>query len=112
MTAANAFSNYFVSLATDTVTIRTAASKNNYNEPSYAGAGIAYKARVQSVSQIGATLEQEPITINYKVYILSTTLTVSPSDEITMPDGKIRPIVSIDARKDEYGQQAVVLSVG
>jgi hypothetical protein len=112
MTAANDFSLNLRKLAVQTVLLRPKSSVNNFAEPSYTGSTTSYKARVQKVTTSGADLTQDPFQVGYTVYIPSTTVTVALDDEITLPDGKIRPIVSVDVRADEYGQQAVVLSVG
>lgn len=112
MTVAAAFRTELLDLATQTVTIRPSSSKNNYGEPQYAGAGTNYKAYVQRVTVSGMTLEQDPFIVEYRAYIPHGTLSVSIEDEITFPDGKIRPIISVDVRYDQYGQQAVVLDVG
>jgi hypothetical protein len=111
MTAATAFGTELLDLATQTVTIIPATGRNNYGEPSF-GASSAYKAYVQRVTSSGMTLEQDPFIIEYKAYIPHPSLTVTLSDEVTFPDGKTRPIISVDVRYDEYGQQAVVLSCG
>lgn len=112
MTAASAFRTELLDLATQNVTIRTSGAKNNYGEPTYAGVGTQYKAYVQRVTVSGATLETDPYIVKYRAYIPHGTLSVSVEDEITFPDGKVRPIISVDVRFDEFGQQAVVLDVG
>jgi hypothetical protein len=111
MTVASAFRTELLDLATQTVTIIPSNGKNNYGEPTF-GASATYKAYVQRVTSSGATLEQEPFIIEYKAYIPHATLTVTLSDEVTFPDNKTRPIIMVDVRYDEYGQQAVVLSCG
>lgn len=111
MTAATAFRTELLDLATQTVTIVPSTGKNNYGEYTYS-TGTQYKAYIQRVQSSGMTLEQDPFIIEYRAYIPHATLTVSLSDEITFPDGKTRPIISVDVRYDQYGQQAVVLSVG
>ena len=112
MSAANQFSLELRTLATQTVSLRPKSSLNSFAEPAYTGSTTSYAARVQKVTTSNSTLSQDPFVIGYKVYIPSTTIVVSLYDEITLPDGKIRPIVSVDVREDEFGQQAVVLSVG
>lgn len=96
----------------DQVTIRPKASLNNYGEPGYAGNGTVYDCYVRKMRIGSRTGDQEQDIVQYQVYIFSPTLTVDVEDELTMPGNLKRPIISVDYRRDEYQQQAVVLSVG
>jgi hypothetical protein len=111
-TAANAFSVALGSLASTTVTIRAKGGRNSYGEPTYGGSGTTYAARVEKVIARDGDLNREDEVVEYQAYIMSTTLTVDMEDEITFADGLTRPLVDVDYRHDEHGQQAVVLSVG
>jgi hypothetical protein len=109
---ASQFKTELLDLVNDTVTIRPKSSRNGYGDPVYVGAGTSYPAYVQRVTSLSATLEKQNNIVKYKAYIPSTTLSVGMEDELTFSDGKIRDIIDIDFRRDEWGQQAVILAVG
>lgn len=99
-------------LTPDQVTIRPKASQNNYGEPGYSGDGTVYDCFVRKMRIGSRTGDQEQDIVEYKVYIFDTTLSVDVEDELTLPGNLKRPIISVDYRRDEYQQQAVVISVG
>jgi hypothetical protein len=99
-------------LTPDTVTIRAKASTNSYGEPAYVGTGTTYNCYVQKVRFSDRRGDQEQDIVEYKVYIFSPTLTVDVEDEIALADNIKRPIVTVDYRRDEYKQQAVVIALG
>lgn len=111
-TAATAFSVALGSLASTTVTIKAKGGRNNYGEPTYSGSGTSYAARVEKVVSRDDDLRREDEVVEYRAYIMSTTLFVDLEDEVTFDDSLVRPLVDVDYRHDQHGQQAVVLSVG
>jgi hypothetical protein len=111
-TAATAFSVALSSLTTTTVTVRAKGGRNNYGEATYSGSGTSYAARIEKVVTQDASLGREDEVVEYRAYIMSTTLTVDLEDEVTFDDGLVRPLVDVDYRHDEHGQQSVILSVG
>lgn len=99
-------------LTPDTVTIRAKNSTNSYGEPQYSGSGTSYSCYVQKVRFSDRRGDQEQDIVEYKVYIFSPTLTVDVEDEIALADNIKRPIVTVDYRRDEYQQQAVIIALG
>lgn len=112
MTAATDFCDSLKSLARQSVTVKARSSVNNYGEPVYVGAGTSYSAYVQRMTTSDRDDATDEKLVEYTAYIPSTTLTVSIVDQVVTPDGLTRPIIHVDQRFDEYGQQAVVLSLG
>lgn len=112
MSALTLFLDQLKPLATTSVQIRPKASYNNYGEPQYAGSATTYSAYIQYLSVGRRNLEQTEVVAEYQAYIPSSSLSVSLADEVTFPDSTIRPIVAVDVRRDEMGQQFVVLSLG
>lgn len=112
MTASSQFRTDLLDLAKQTVGIRPLSSLNSYGEATYTGSATNYACYIQRVKRSSGTLSEDEVSVENHVYIPSGTLTVGMKDEITFPDGLIRPLVSIDVRYDETGQQAVVLAVG
>lgn len=113
MSVTDAFSKALLDLATQTVTLKVKTSINNYGENAYAGASTSYSAYIQRVTGLRSDISDiNEYVVEYKAYIPSTTYSPTMDDQVTFPDGKIRDIVEVDIRYDEYGQQAVVLSLG
>lgn len=112
MTASSDFCNALLSLAKQTITVKARSSVNTYGEPVYPGAGTSYKAYVQRVSSSDRDKSTDERLVEYKAYIPSVSLSVGIQDQVVTPDGLTRPIIEVDARYDEYGQQAIVLSLG
>lgn len=112
MTASTQFCDDLKRLINTTVTIKAKSSVNSYGESQYVGAGTSYPAYVQRLSITKRNLTQDDKVVEYMVYVLSTTYSPQITDQVTFSDGIVRPIVEVDARADEYGQQAVVLALG
>lgn len=112
MTAATAFLSALSGLCTQTVGVRTKAGTNNYGEPTYSGFATTYSAYVQRVNRSSADLERDDAVAEWVAYIPSSTLTVGLDDEVEYPSSVIRPVVEVDYRYDEHGQQFVVVAIG
>lgn len=112
MSAETQFSIDLLDLARSTVTLKARASVNSYGEAQYSGSGTTYSAYVEKVTKSGRSVDGDEKLIEYRAYIPSTTLSASISDQVTTPDGLVRPVVEVDVRSDEFGQQVVVLSLG
>ena len=112
MAATTAFLSSLSDLCTQTVGIRAQASRNNYGEPTYAGSATTYSAYVQRVNSSSADLERDDSVAEWVAYIPSATLSVGIDDEVEYPTSVIRPVVKVDYRYDQHGQQFVVVSIG
>ena len=107
-----AFLSAFSGLCNQTVGVRAKSSRNNYGEPVYAGSATTYSAYVQRVNKASSDLEQDEAVAEWIAYIPSATLSIGLDDEVEYPTSVIRPVVKVDYRFDEHGQQFVVVSIG
>jgi hypothetical protein len=112
MASATAFLSALSGLCTQTVGVRAKAGTNNYGEPTYAGSATSYSAYVQRVNKSSVDVGRDEVIAQWVAYIPSSTLTVGLDDEIEYPSNVIRPVVGVDYRFDENGQQFVVVSIG
>lgn len=110
VSAATAFSAALAGLCTQTITLRTVTRGGAYAEET-AATTANHSAYVQRVNAADRDLERDGRVIEWRVYIPSTTLTVTLDDEVEL-SGTARRILEVDYRYDENGQQFVVLSVG
>lgn len=78
----------------------------------YAGSATTYSAYVQRVNKASSDLEQDEAVAEWIAYIPSATLSIGLDDEVEYPTSVIRPVVKVDYRFDEHGQQFVVVSIG
>ena len=112
MAAATSFLTALSGLCRQTIGVRVQAGRNNYGEPTYSGSATTYSAYVQRLNRSSADLERDDAVAEWVAYIPSSTLTVSIDDEVEYPTSVIRPVVEVDYRYDEHGQQFVVVAIG
>lgn len=112
MTVTDDFCVALKELARSSITLKTRSSVNTYGEPVYSGSGTTYKAYVQRMTSSDRDDRDDERLVEYKAYIPSTTLNATIFDQAITPDGLTRPIIEVDVRYDQYGQQAVVISLG
>ena len=106
------FSDSLAGLCTQTVGVRAMSSRNSYGEEQYTGSATSYAAYVQRYTRAGRATDREDTIIEWVAYIPSSTLTLDTHAEVEYPTGVIRPVVAVDYRFDEHGQQFVVVSIG
>lgn len=112
MSTATAFLSALSDLCTQSVGVRAKAGFNNYGEATYSGSATTYSAYVQRVNRSSNGSERDDSTAEWIAYIPSSTLTVGIDDEVEYPSSVIRPVVKVDYRYDEHGQQFVIVSIG
>lgn len=110
-TNATQFLTDLLDLATQTVTVTAQSSVNNYGEIQHAGSAVAYSAHVQKISASRRKESSDEAVVEYVVYIPSSTYVPAVTDLLTF-SGVTRPVVEVDVRSDEYGQQCVVVALG
>ena len=110
--SATAFLSALSDLCTQTVKVRALNSRNNYGEATYTGTATSYSAYVQRLNRSSADVEKDDVIAEWVAYIPSATLAVGSDDEVEYPTGVIRPVVEVDYRFDERGQQFVVVAIG
>lgn len=112
MASATAFLSSLKGLCTQIVGVRAKSSRNNYGEPVYVGSATTYSAYVQRANVSNADVERDDAVAEWVAYIPSSTLAVGIDDEVEYPTSVIRPVVKVDYRYDEHGQQFVIVSIG
>ncbi|CAB4145708.1 hypothetical protein UFOVP1219_67 [uncultured Caudovirales phage] len=111
MSALTDMSIELLTLAKQTVTVTAKSSINSYGEPQHAGSPVTYLAYVQRVAASQRDKDDDEKAVEFTAYIPSTTYAPTLDDLLTI--GSItRVVVETDIRFDEFGQQAVVLSLG
>lgn len=110
MTTNTEFMRALAPLARRTVSIKSKSSLNNYGEVQR-GAGTTYDAYIHLITGSRRNVSGDEKALEYRVYIPSDTYAASVDDEVTF-DGVARPVMEVDIRSDEYGQQFVVLALG
>ncbi len=111
MTAANDFSLEMKAMCNESVTLTAKTSYNTYGELQY-GSGTSYTAFVHRITGSKRDLTTNDQKIEYRIYIPSTTVAANVDDTVTTADGFTRPVMEVDIRRDEYGQQCAVLGLG
>lgn len=111
MTQANQFMLDLKDLAVYTVSVKPKSSVNNYGEVQRTGTATDYSCYIHKITVSDRNLTADGSVVEYRVYIASDTYTPGIGDQITFA-GVSRPVVEIDARLDEYGQQFIVLGLG
>lgn len=112
MSNAGQFCADLLPLATASITVTPRSAVNNYGEATYTVAGTSYSAYVEKVSKSDRDAQMDDRVIEYRAYIPSTSLSAAVSDQVVTQDGYTRPVIEVDVRSDEFGQQVVVLSLG
>lgn len=112
MSSATAFLTALSGLCTQSVGVRAKASLDNYGEAIYSGSATTYPAYVQRVDKSSRDTARDERVVEWVAYIPSSTLTVGLDDEVEYPTSIIRPVVEVDYRFDEHGQQFVVVYIG
>lgn len=98
-------------LAVYTVNVKAKSSLNNYGEITRSGAGTDYSCYLHKITVSDRNLTMDGSVVEYRVYIASESYTPSVDDLVTF-GGVARPVVEVDIRLDEFGQQFVVLGLG
>lgn len=88
-------------LMTETVTVTTSQTPNNYGEAS-GGSATSYTARVvkkrEAIRDFNGDVRQA-IGIVY----FDRTTNITPTDKITLPDSSTPPILRVETFPDEFG---------
>lgn len=98
-------------LAVYTVNIKAKSSVNNYGEITRSGVGTNYSCYLHKVTVSDRNLTADGSVVEYRLYLASDTYAPSTDDLVTF-SGVARPVVEVDVRLDEFGQQFVVLGLG
>lgn len=88
-------------MMTETITVKTPSTINNYAEQSHTGT-TTYRCFIVRNPSISRTTTGREVGASATIYVNSATIT--PRDQIVMPDGSTPPIASVSTYYDEVGQ--------
>lgn len=86
------------------------ASRDDYGKPVY-GSQVGYSARVIYKPRMVKAADGKDIVAKGRVWIAGTP-SVTPQDEIELPDGTTPPILNVGRFSDENGAHHVVIDFG
>lgn len=78
-----------------TVLHLAAVGQNTYGETAYPNPAVARRAVVTDTNTIVRTPRGEEVVARYRVLFLES-VAVDPRDRLTLPDGRVGPILKID----------------
>ena len=96
------FSSDFDDVMTQTVTVKTLASRNSDGSAAYSTATSTFAARVVNTNRQIRDASGNVVMGQYDVWIASTG-TIAANSKITLPDGTAPPILLVHAYPDENG---------
>lgn len=101
----------FASMMPSTVTINGVASTDAYGKRTFSGSSTSVQCRIQKSKRLIANDDGEQIPEDGRVYCYGV-VAVNIEDKLTLPDGSVRPIISVETRNDDTGAYATVISFG
>jgi hypothetical protein len=107
-----AISREFLPLMLETVTITASASVDSYGKQSFAASGTSYRARLMWAERILRDKDGREIVEAGRAVLYGVPASLTPAWKITLPDGSIPKITSIDVVQDEDGDHHVVVGFG
>lgn len=85
------------------IRVRRTYTMDNFAKRTFTGAYTTYKCLFDDNVRILRTSEGEMVTISRTAYVNTRGEEISDDDEITFPDGSVRPIVGIATHYDTDG---------
>lgn len=106
-----AFGEEFIDCMPHSIVVNSFASLNGYGKPTYSTQGSTYRGLVQNKRRVIRGTDGTEKVSSARV-ILASTVAISITDKITLPDGTVRPVLNVDLMFDEEGQSHVQISFG
>lgn len=101
----------FSSMMPSTVTLNAVSSTDAYGKRTFSGTSTSVQCRIQKSKRLIMTEDGEQIPEDGRVYCYGV-VTAAIEDKLTLPDGSVRPILSVETRNDETGPYVTVISFG
>lgn len=92
----------FGDLLPDTITVTPVASRNAYGEE-VAGTPVTYKGRVMHRQQMARNDRGEEKITRIQV-VLNTSAPIAPESKVTLPNGSVETIFSIEVFRDDLNR--------
>lgn len=101
----------FASMMPSTVTINAVTATDAYGRRTFSGSASTIQCRIQTTRRLLITEDGKQVPVEGTVYCYGTS-TATINDKLTLPDGSIVPIVSIETRNDDAGAYVTVIQYG
>jgi hypothetical protein len=98
-------------LMVESITIANVSTIDSYAKHSYASPTTVTKCRVQTGAHKVTDQDGQEIVATGKVYIASSP-TVTPASKITLPDGSVPRVLTVDRFTDERGSHHTCIHYG
>ena len=96
------FESEFLDCMPQTIVVSTEASINKYGKVTFSTVGTTYAALIQAEQTLVRALDGTEKVAKTSLHI-NATGTINPTDRIVLPDGTVRPILSIGTLSDDEG---------
>ena len=102
----------FLSMTQDTITIAEASTFSKYGAPTFASASTAVPTYIEMGTRMVVDAQGNEQNASGLLYVLSTTASISPQAQITMPSryGMTPEIIRVDVLNDQEGQHHLVVA--
>lgn len=101
----------FSSMMPSTVTLNAVQSTDAYGKRTFSGTSTSIQCRVQQTRRMVITEDGKQIPVEGSVYCYGTS-NATVNDKLTLPDGSVVPILSVETRNDDVGAYVTVISYG
>ncbi len=106
-----AFEDDFLELMPHSIIVKSYTSMDGYGKPTYSTAGSTYAGRCSYKQKLVRAMDGTQQVSSANV-VLNCTGTINPDDKITLPDGTVRPVLSVGAEWDNESQHHVRIFFG
>lgn len=100
----------FVQTSTQTVTIAPLSTVSSYGAPSF-GSGVAYPSYIEPGSRMVLNSRGVEEISTATVFLMSSSAAVGTQDKLTLHDGRVVKMISVDVLNDEQGQHHLEIAV-
>jgi len=106
------FEAQFLDFSTQTVTVVPLSTMTSYGAPTFSTASsTTYRAYVEPGSRVVVNQQGVEEVATAMVFVLSSSASVGPQAQITLPDGRIPKILSVETVNDDKGQHHLEVSI-
>jgi len=101
----------FSDLMPSTVSLNAVNSTDEYGKRTFSGTTTSIQCRVQQSRRMVITEDGKQVPVEGTVYCFGTS-NATVNDKLTLPDGSVVPILSVETRNDDEGSYATVITFG
>ena len=98
--------------STQTITVVPLSTHTAYGAPTYSTASsTTYRAYIEAGSRVVVNQQGVEEVATATVYVLSSSASIGPQAQITLPDSRVPKILSIETVNDDKGQHHIELFI-